>query len=290
MKTIQYYPGCALYIKAKNFDISAKESFKILGINLEELTSWTCCGTAFPLIDTNIMNLVAPIRNLANANKHGCKLATGCNCCYNTLKRANLAIKQDKEKQKKINLFLERDFQVPYSGEVETLHLLELLRDEIGFDKLTTQIKTKLKGLNVACFYGCLLLRPYDEIQLDKPEQPKILDDFVKSLGAKAIDFPYKLKCCGSYLTVKFPEIAKQASEQILTSAKKAGANAITVSCPLCFYNLEQAQKELTPEKQIPIFYFTQILGLALEIDQSLLGFDKHRVDPRFLLKKHNLI
>ena len=292
MKTLYYYPGCALYEKAKNFDQSTIKSFEILGIELKEIPCWTCCGVVFPLADENLMGLVAPARNLVNAAKHGNEFTTGCSCCYNTLKRANNTLRNDAEKQKRINAFLESDTENHYSGQVDVLHLLEVLRDKIGFNKVADRVRKDLSGLKLAGFYGCKLVRPYDEMGIDKPERPRILDDFIEGLGAQAIDYPYKIICCGKSLSVveEFSEIPILSSQKIILSVRESGAEAIVTSCPLCFYNLEQCQKDFPVKEQIPIFYFTQILGIALGIDYKLLGFKQHLINPCVLLKSKDLV
>ena len=287
---LRYFPGCTLCTKAKNFDASTRLSFRALGIELEELSSWTCCGTVFPLVQDNLMKLIAPVRNLAKASADGKELVTGCSCCYNTLKRANRVMRTDFERARKINLFLEDDFKESYQGEVKVLHLLEFLRDRVGFNSLAKQVKRKLGGLEIAPYYGCLLLRPYPEIELDNLENPKIFADFLRCLDSEPIDFAHKTTCCGTYLAVSSPQIAIRASERILASAQENGAEALVLSCPLCFYNLDQNQRYMPLERTLPIFYFTQLLGIALGVNPQLLGFNQHSIDPCPLLKEKGLI
>ena len=270
METMMYYPGCALYEKAKDFDDSTKKSFVALDIELKELPNWTCCGAFVSLRDENSMWMIEPIRNLINAAQYGNELITGCSCCYNTLKRANNVIRTNTEKQKIINAFLETDKDTYYSGQVNVLHLLEVLRDKIGFHNVASKIRKDLSGLKLAGYYGCKLVRPYDEMRIDKPEHPIILDDFIEALGAQAIDYPYKIICCGKSLSAaeEFSEIPILSSRKIILSAREAGAQAIITSCPLCLYNLKQCQKDLPVKEQIPIFYFTEILAKALGIEK----------------------
>ena len=266
MKTLYYYPGCALFDKARNFDDSTKKSFATLDIGLKELPGWSCCGAFVSLRDESLSWLIEPVRNLSKASQCGNELVTGCSCCYNVLKRANNAMKNDEEKQKIINSFLKEDIENYYSGQVDVLHLLEVLRDKIGFDNVAKKVKKDLSNLKIAAYYGCNLVRPYDEMRLDKPEQPRILDDFVESIGSQAIDYPYKAMCCSKALSVdkRFAEIAKMTSQKIVDSARDAGAQVIITSCPLCLYNLKQCQLEMSENKRISVFYFTEILADAL--------------------------
>lgn len=288
-----YYPGCTLYAKAKNFDESGRNCAKALGIELTELPDWTCCGTAFPLVTDNLMPLLSPVRNLAVAKKGNQDLIALCAFCYNVFKRTNERVRTDPESQKKINDFLREDVEEPYRGEVKVLHLLEVLRDNLGFKKIKELVKRKLDGLKIAPYYGCMLLRPKEEIRLDDPEQPTILGDLFHSLGAEVIDYPYKTECCSSYLTVSSPETTIDCSYSILNSAIKNGAEALAVSCPLCFYNLDSRQKEIkeryTEFEPIPIYYFTELLGLALGLNKKECGLQDHYVDPVPLLSEKDL-
>jgi heterodisulfide reductase subunit B len=269
--TMLYFSGCVLFERAKEFDDSTKKSFAELDIELKELPDdWICCGAYVSLIDENSSWLVSPVTNLiiVAQSKYSNELTTGCSCCYNVLKRANNAMKDNIEKQKTINAYFETNTENYYSGQVKVLHLLEILRDKIGFDNLAKKVKKDLSNLKIAAYYGCNLVRPYDEIRLDKPEQPKILDDFIKAVGAQAIDYPYKTMCCSKDLSMKkqFSEIAKLSSQKIVSSAKQAGAEIIITSCPLCFYNLEQCQKDWLEKERIPVVYFTEILAKALGV------------------------
>jgi len=281
---IAYYPGCTLKIQAKNFEDSAIAVAKHLGIEFEELPNWNCCGTVYSLAADNLMFHLAPLRILTRIKKSGRdKVVTLCSMCYNTLKQANILIKDNSEKKEKINSFLtdDKDEKIDYNGEVEILHFLQILRDDIGFDKISQNIKNPLK-LKIASYYGCLLTRP-KEVAIDDVEQPKILSDLIKSLGGEPVDFPYKTECCGAYQTVNQPGIVTEKTREILSSAKKRGADAIIVSCPMCFFNLDKLQGKL--DIKIPIFYFTQLIALAFGFDKKICRFDLHCESVDALLK-----
>lgn len=289
---VMYYPGCTLYTKAKNLGELAKASAEILEIELKELENWTCCQAAFPLVSDNIMGLISASRIIINAEKESSKLTTLCSFCYNVLKRTNHILKNDPEKRAKICEFLEED----YKGDIEVMHFLEIIRDGVGFDGLKEKIKKKLDGLKVAPYYGCQILRPASVLKLDDPENPKILDDFLTSLGCYVVDFPFKVECCGSYQVInqKAKDVVLSCSHNILDSAEKNGAEAIALTCPVCYFNLDKKQKEMAQKfndyKQIPILYFTELLGLALDVDKKLYDFGKHYIDPRPLLVEKGLI
>ena len=290
---ISYYPGCTLKNNAKNFEDSALCSLKRLEVETVELERWNCCGTVFSLATDDLIHHVAPIRNLirvkeANTNK----FMTLCAMCFNTLKRANERVKSDPESLDKINKFMYRE-EVKYEGDVQVLHLLELLRDEIKFENIAKKVVKPLKNLKIANYYGCLLVRP-KEIGLDDVENPTVLENLMTALGAEAIDFPYKTECCASYQTVDKPENVADRTYHILTSAQSQGAELVSVSCPLCAFNLDYRQKETVqkyPEfKNIPILYFTQVMALALGCPEKDLRLDLHYIDPKPILREKGLL
>ena len=211
---IPYYPGCTLSTKATNYDRSGRAVAKALGMEFEELEEWQCCGATFPLAVDNSLALIAPTRVLYQAEQAGDQVTALCAICYHVLKRTQNALEHDDEMRERINWFTEQEYQ----GKVQVVHFLEVLRDQFGWDALRVRVVKPLKGLRVAPYYGCLLLRPYDEIHLDDPEAPSILHDLVRALGTEAVDFPYNIECCGSYLAVKEPDEEKLIDFSILIS------------------------------------------------------------------------
>ncbi|MFQ5949545.1 MAG: CoB--CoM heterodisulfide reductase iron-sulfur subunit B family protein [Nitrospiria bacterium] len=288
---IPYYPGCTLNTVAKDFDQSARVSARILGFELAELNKWNCCGASFPLTPDNIIGLTGPANVLISAKREGEQVATMCSFCYNTLKRTNRVMKEEDDSRNVVNDFLETD----YKGEVKVIHLLEVLRDVVGFEKLKSKVVRPFKDLKVAAYYGCMLLRPHQEIGMDpNHESPTIFETFLKALSCKPVDYPHKGECCGSHLAMSDEKIVVRLSGQVVDSAREAGAELITTSCPLCFYNLERAQQQkMSDEKgyqKLPVIYFTQILGLALGQDLAALGFTGNGVDPIPLLKEQGIV
>lgn len=290
---ISYFPGCTLKTMAKNFEDSAIASLSFLGIEMVELPRWNCCGTVYSLTSDDLIHQVAPIRNLIRVKEaRDTRVVALCSMCYHTLKRANKLVKEDKEKLDKLNNFMYRE-DVKYNGEVEVLHLLEILKNEVGFNQVSKKVKMPLKGLKVAPYYGCLLLRPA-EVGLDDPESPTILKDLLESVGAEAIDYPYETECCGSYHTVVNVNLVVERAYDILSFAISQKAEAIVLSCPLCGFNLDHRQKEIKEKfpdfKSIPVFYFTQLLALSLGLDEKVCRFELNFIDPRPLLKSKHLI
>ena len=296
---ISYFPGCTLKTSAQNFESSAVSSAKILGVEMVELPRWNCCGVVTSLATDDLIHHVAAIRNLVRVqemNKNGLvkdnyNLLTLCTMCFHTMARANLRMKENPEDLKSINnfMYLEED----YEGKVEVVHFLDLLRDTIGFDKVKEKVKKPLKSLKIAPYYGCMLLRP-KEIGIDDPESPTIQRDLLIALGADDIENAYGKRCCGSYQTLQDKNVIADLAYDILSRARLEGAEAISLSCPLCAFNLDNRQKEVVekhPEfKPMPVFYFTQLMALAFGLDERFCGFDSNYIDPRPLLKEKNLI
>lgn len=285
---VSYYPGCSLKTEGSNFERSAIAVARELGIELKEMPRWNCCGTVYSLATDDLMHQLAPIRNLIRVQENGDKrVVTLCSMCYNTLKRANLRAKRNPDDLEKMNSFM--DEEEDYEGEVEVLHLLELLRGQIGFDAIKGRVTQPLEGLKVVPYYGCMLLRPR-EAGIDDPERPTILEELLEVLGAEVINDPYKTQCCGSYHTVERPEIVARRAHAILSSAVARGGDVVALSCPLCKFNLDDRQKlvaELYPDfAPIPVLYFTQLMAIAIGLDEEVCEFDQHYVDPRPVLEE----
>ncbi|MEW6243414.1 MAG: CoB--CoM heterodisulfide reductase iron-sulfur subunit B family protein [Bacillota bacterium] len=268
-----YFPGCTLHTQAKNFGASALASARELGIELVELPDWQCCGAVYPLASDNHMALVSPYRTLSSAHSRGEDLVTMCSGCYNVLKRTNVRVAKDPDVQGKLSAFVETD----YRGDARVLHLLEVLKTDLGFEALKERVTRPLTGLSVAPYYGCLLLRPPEDMQFDDAESPSIFEDFIRALGATPVDYPYRTECCGAYVSISEDERSGEPARAILRSAGRYGAHCIVTSCPLCQYNLDV-------KGQMPVLYFTQLLALALGCTEVLQDFSLHHVDPRPVL------
>jgi heterodisulfide reductase subunit B len=289
---LSYYPGCTLKTTARGLEDSMIASMEVLGIKMEEIQRWNCCGTVYSLADDDLAHHLAPVRNLIRVKEQGNnKVATLCSFCYNTLKRANLLMQKDSEKRKTLNDFMEEEMD--YNGEVEVVHLLEVLRDEIGWGNISEKVRIPLQGLRVAPYYGCTLLRP-QEVAIDQVERPTILHQLIETIGAEAVDFPFATECCGSFQIVSNPDLVTQCAWDILSSALRRGAEALVLTCPLCNFNLGQRQQELLQKysdfQGIPIFYFSQLLALSLQLDPQVCHFELNYGDPLPLLKRKKLI
>lgn len=286
MITIPYFPGCTLTNKAKGLNDTGIECAKILGIELKELDNWYCCQANYSMVTDNLMNHLGPVRTLVSARKIGEKLAVLCSTCYYVLKRVSNLMEKDEEKRKVVFDFLEEE----YKGPVRIVHFLELMRDDVGFDKLGEKVKNKLDNLSVAPYYGCQLLRPSKELSFDDPEAPTIFEDFLQALGCKTIDYPFKIECCGAYLAVIDQKPVDDCVLRILNHARKKGADIITTSCPLCNFNLDWSQEGIGARdkkfKKMPVLYLTELLAIALGVGVSKKIWTEHIIDPQQFLEK----
>lgn len=288
-----YFPGCTLETKAVGFDRSARQVAAELGVDLETLPEWNCCGATFPLSTDNLLDIVGPARNLVSAREAGqSTLVVACATCFNVLRRTNHTLRANPDTLEKINLFLEREAN--YDGQVQVRHLLDVLEKDVGLEEIAARSRGRLAGLRVAAYYGCMLLRPADEIGLDDPEHPQIMDRIFQALGAETVDYPYRGECCGAYLTVRSPDASAEITGRILSSAVRAGADVVVTACPLCQFNLDWLQNRMpgafTGFRQIPILYFTQLMGLAMGLDTADYDFEKHYVDPLPLLSSRRML
>ncbi len=289
--SLAYYPGCTLKTRARNLEEPAVAAMEFLGLKLDEVSRWNCCGAVYSLADDDLIHRVAPVRNLIRVKKQGkMELVTLCAFCLNTLKRANLLMKEDVEKRDTLNTFI--DEGIAYSGEVKVVHLLEVLRDEIGWEALAQKVKLPLRELKVAPYYGCTLLRPR-EVAIDNAEAPSILREFLKALGATPVDFTESMRCCGSYQIINNPNDISEYARIILSSALSHGAEALVLTCPLCDYNLGKGQKELSKKSgfgEMPLLYFTQLLALALGLNPQVCHFELNYGSPESLLMEKGLL
>jgi heterodisulfide reductase subunit B len=286
---VSYFPGCTLNTTGKGFDRAVRAATAAVGLELAELPEWNCCGATYPLIVDNMLELAAPAHVLVAAQNQGLPLTTACTTCYNVLKRTNYFIREHPEERERINAFIEAE----YAGEVEVIDILQLLRDRVGFAAVQEKVQRPLTGLKVAAYYGCMVLRPPAEVAYDDPDHPRSLDDLMAALGATPVDFPHKNECCGAYLAVKEPGITREMVYTVLKAAQAAGAEAVVTNCPLCQFNLDKQQATMhafqAGYRPVPVFYFSQLMGLALNLDCSDYGWERHYIDARPLLGQRGI-
>jgi heterodisulfide reductase subunit B len=294
---VSYFPGCTLNTTGKGFDNAVRASAATVGLDLVELPDWNCCGATFPLIVDNMLELAAPAHVLVAARDHAQAnpddlgrqgiVTTACTTCYNVLKRTNNFVREHPDERERIEAFIEAE----YAGEVEVKDILHLLRDDVGFEAVGERVQNPLRDLKVAAYYGCMVLRPPDEVAYDDPDHPTSLDDLMAALGAAPVDYPHKNECCGAYLAVKEPAVTREMVYTILHSAQAAGAEAVVTNCPLCQFNLDKQQAEIRKSRAnyhpIPVFYFSQLMGLALGLDAGDYGWERHYIAPDAVLERY---
>ncbi len=261
---VSYFPGCTLKNKAKDLDLYAYKSAEALGVTLEEIENWQCCGGVFTTSKNEVATKLSSVRALKEAFSKEQPLVTVCSACHNVIKQTNYAMQNDKEFSDKVNRYMSEE--TAYAGEAQVYHYLEMLRDLVGFDVLKEKVVNPLKGKKIAAYYGCLLLRPNSVMKMDDPENPSIMEDIIKALGAEPVIYAMRNECCGGYVSVESPELAKKNSNRVVANAKAQGAEMIITACPLCKYNLVKNGAD------IPVVYFTELLAEALGVKEDTNG------------------
>ena len=256
-----YYPGCTLRTKAKELDAYARASAKALGFELEEIENWQCCGGVYPLGTDEIATKLSSVRALNEAKQKGRELVTLCSACHHVIKRVNDDMKNVEDIRTRANNYMK--LEEPYAGETTVLHFLEVLRDRVGFDNLKQKVVNPLTDKKIGAYYGCLLLRPGKILGFDNPENPKIMEDFIRALGAQPVVYPYRNECCGGYISLKEKEMSKNMCEKISESAEGFGAQMLITACPLCMYNLKENAAD-----GLDVKYFTELLAEALGVKE----------------------
>ncbi len=281
-----YYPGCSAESTARDMHQSTLVVAAALGIEMIEPKGWTCCGATAGHQTDRVLAAALPAANLAKIKDMGLDCVVNCAACYNRMKVANHEIATESKIRNDVSDAIGRD----YDGSVKVRHFIEVLLEDVGLEKISSAIKQPLKGLKVACYYGCLLVRPPKVVNFDDPENPKSLDKLVKAIGGEAIEWPYKVECCGGGLSLSRTDVVVNLTDSILGMAKSSGADCIAVSCPMCQVNLDLRQQDIKKETgrdyQIPIVYITQLLGLGLGISSKKLGFNKLMVPASNVLEK----
>jgi heterodisulfide reductase subunit B len=285
-----FYPGCSLESSAKEYKESTLIAAEGLDIEIEEIPEWICCGSTPAHMADPLLGIVLPAYSLLLAGNMGVDgVLVTCASCYSRLKAANYAIKHDPATKDRVAEALGE----PYDGDVPVYHMLELVDEAIGKPGFADRIKFRLDGLKVASYYGCLLVRPPEVTGFDDAEDPQSLDRMVKSLGAEPVDWRFKVECCGAALAFSQVDIVRKLSGEILQDARDSGADVVIVACPLCHSNLDMRQrrieKYLGVNLEVPVLYFTQLLGVAFGRSARELGLGKHVINPVPVLKRIGL-
>jgi heterodisulfide reductase subunit B len=281
MMEYAYYPGCSLETTGKPYDMSVREVFKALNVGLHEIEDWNCCGATMYMSVNKLVGYAISARNLALAKNMGMDVCAPCSSCYTILRKTNRHVAWDPYARKRINEALSAA-DLSYDSNVEVRHPLDILVNDVGIETIAQKAPFRLNGVKVAPYYGCQIVRPHGFF--DDVDEPTTMDRLLSALGAEVIeDYPNKVRCCGGMLMTTYTEIAENMNEDLLKSAVDYGANVIATACPLCQMNLEgyqpQINKRFNAHYKMPIVYFSQLVGLALGIDQKKLGLDTLLVD-----------
>lgn len=282
-----YYPGCSVKSTAPMYEESTLESIKPLGIKFHELNDWNCCGATAYMSIKELTSFAISARNLAIASNDKRDVVTPCSGCYVVMQKTNSYMNEFKEMKDKINIAL-NEAGLHYDGSTRVRHLLEVFAIDYGLEKLKAAVKKPLTGLKVACYSGCQLSRPKGEF--DDKEFPVVLDNFISTIGATPTYFPMKAACCGGSVMGTERDAGIRLVMNILECAHKYEAECMVVTCPLCHMNLDAyhdiARRKYKKKYNVPVLYFTQLLGLALGIEPSKLGFGKELVSADKIVQR----
>jgi heterodisulfide reductase subunit B len=284
---IAYFPGCSLHGTSKEYDLSTQAVFNKLGVPLHEPEGWGCCGTTPTHSTDHYLSTLLPMKNIALMKGEGFNhITTPCPSCF---LRMRVALKETEENEDLRRRIASEIPNIPSNG-TKVEHLLNTVTEKVGYAQVASKVVHPLKNLKVVCYYGCIVTRPPKITQVKDYEYPTQMDRLMKVLGMTSLDWSYKTRCCGVSLGITQLPIALELSRKILKNAKSVGADAIVVACPLCHVNLDARQQQIEGQfnetYQIPIIYFTQLMGLAFGLKPEELGLDKHFVNPLPCLKK----
>lgn len=283
MKELSYYPGCSLHGTAREYDESIRGVAELLDLRLYELEDWTCCGASSAHCTNEELAIDLASRNLAIAERSGRDLLVPCVACYSRFKWAE---KTSQEAPQKIHF--------PYQGRVSIRYVLDFFCEVSILEEIKKRVSHPLKGLKVVCYYGCLTVRPPQITGIKEYENPQHMDRLMDLLGAEPIPWSYKTDCCGASLVMTRTDIVKKLSGKLLMMAKEAEADCVVTGCPMCQANLDTRQEELGKEVgnpvEIPVLYFTELMGLAMDHKETKKWLGRHLIDPVKVLSRKGLL
>jgi heterodisulfide reductase subunit B2 len=270
-----YYPGCSLEATGRPYEESVAAVAKTLDIELVELEDWNCCGATAYMSINEVLSFSLSARNLCQAKKISDTLVTACSACYTNLRKTGAYLTDFPEIKSKVDESL-AEAGIRYDGGITTKHFLQTVVEDVGLEKVKAQIKKPLTGLRVAPYYGCQIARPYG-IE-DSADNPVMMDKLLTALGATPIPYPMKTLCCGGSLMGIQKEVALRLCHNLLLCAQESGAQCVAVTCPLCQMNLDAFQSSINKTYgknfNLPIVYFTQLMGLAFGVESKSLGLN----------------
>jgi len=278
--SFSYFPGCSQESSAREYGLSTEAVAKALCIELKELPDWNCCGASSAHMTNDLLSILLPARNLAIASRIGKDLLVPCAACYSRLRSAQMRLAEDEELSKKVAQIIGES--PIFSGQIR--NLLEVIMKDVDLSSIKRWKRNDLSGLKAVPYYGCLLVRPRELCSMDSVENPTLLDKLLETLGVEVMKWSYKTDCCGGSLSLSRPDLVERLVTVLFKRAKEAGANCIVTVCSMCAANLEMRQ---VPGKlsfcihyNIPVFYFTELLGIYLGIGGSRRWLESHIIDP----------
>ncbi len=279
---VGYYPGCSSAGTGKEYDVSLRKVLGILEVELEEPVDWSCCGATSAHATNHLLSVALPARNLIIA-KHQkiSELFAPCAACYNRLIVTQHELAANPALEKQTAELLGESAR----SNLSIINIIELF-DKVGRDRIKEKKKNDLKGIKVACYYGCLLVRPFNITHFDDPEQPHSMEDIILATGAEPVDWNYKIECCGGAHSFAHKEIVVDLSRKILDDAKLHGADVVVVACPMCHSNLDMRQRAMKNHQDMPVLYLSEFIGLSLGVKPKELGIDLHFISADSLLEK----
>jgi len=277
-----YYPGCTIGTTAVEFGLSTDAVCEALGVELVELEDWNCCGASSAHSLDHELALRLPARNVALAQKDGLDIVAPCPACYQHVLQADRTLRENSEWRHEMEALL----GFTYTGQPRIRHLLEVLTEPEVLEAVRQRVTRPLKGLRVASYYGCVLVRPPEFTGWDDPEHPTRMDRLVAALGAEPVEWSYKVDCCGASLSLSRSEVVVTLSTRLAREAQEAGADVIACACGMCQINLDTRQNL---EEKIPVLYFTELMGLAFGLPGVEKWWSKHMVNPRPVLQRVGL-
>jgi heterodisulfide reductase subunit B2 len=285
-KDLPYYPGCSSAATSLEYDMSTRAVLKALGLNPVEVPDWSCCGSTPAHTVNHVLSAALSARNLALIAGMGhSTVTTPCPSCLMNLKSAAHKTR-DKNFREKTNRLMD----VPYDGDVAVKSVLQSIWEDVGYDGVKGMVRKGLKGIRLACYYGCLMNRPPELIEFDNPEHPVVMDRIMEAAGAEVVPFPLKVECCGASFGITRKDIVARLSGKLLAAAAQLDVDALVTACPLCQMNLDLRQSQVNSangtDYRIPVFYYTQLLGIAFDFPSSVLGLDRLVVSPAPVLAK----
>jgi heterodisulfide reductase subunit B len=287
LATVAYYPGCSGGGTSAEYEKSTQAVFRALGVRLEELPDWSCCGSTPAHTVNHVLSAALSARNLAIAATAGHSVVTTpCPSCLSNLRTAAHKM-EDAEFRSQVSALLHdgaADADVETGADVDVRSTLQILAEEVGAQAVQEKVRKPLGGLKVACYYGCIMNRPPGLMQFDDPEHPMAMDRLMEACGAEVVPFPLKVECCGAAFGMPRRDIVSELSGRLLDAAADCGADAVVAACPLCQMNLDMRQGQVNAARgsrhALPVFYFTQLMGLSFGLAPADVGLAKLVVDP----------